>query len=198
MAYVLINKKVYDNDNKRVIFALSHMKKGVAQAWASNYFEQAMAQNLVTFGTFDNFIDNFKEVFTPIDSIGSAIVKLQTLSQKWPIKEYISEFCTAAIHSKIANNAALIEFFTTGLKPALVHQILGMDTVPKTIEDWYAKASHFNNQWLKAKAITVHSNASYGGNNRNNSGKKKYYQISPERERPRHHGCWCRPSLQRR
>ena len=28
-AYVLI-KEVYDNDNKRVVFALSHMKKGVA------------------------------------------------------------------------------------------------------------------------------------------------------------------------
>ena len=60
-----------------------------------------------------------------------------------------------AVHSKITDDAALIEFFTTGLKPALVHQILGMDTVPKTIEDWYAKACHFDNQWLKVKAITV-------------------------------------------
>ena len=51
-----------------------------------------------------------------------------------------------------------------------------MDTVPKTIEDWYAKACHFDNQWLKAKAITAHSNPSYGNNNRNNSGKKRFYQ----------------------
>ena len=51
-----------------------------------------------------------------------------------------------------------------------------MDTVPKTIEDWYAKACHFDNQWLKAKAITARSNPSYGNNNRNNSGKKRFYQ----------------------
>ena len=92
------------------------------------------------------------------------------------MEEYVSEFRTAAIRSKIADDAALIKFFSTGLKPTLVHRILGMDTVPKTIEDWYAKASHFDNQWLKAKAITAHTNPSYGGNNRNNSGKKRFYQ----------------------
>ena len=75
--YVLINKEVYDNDNKRVVFALSHMKKGVVQAWASDYFEQAMEQNPVTFETLNNFIENFKKVFTPINSVGSAIAKLR-------------------------------------------------------------------------------------------------------------------------
>ena len=118
-AYVLINKEVYDNDDKRVIFALSHMKKGVTLAWASDCFEQAMAQQPVTFGTFDKFIENFKKVFTPVDSIGSAIAKLQTLSQRGSVEEYISKFRTAAVHSKITNNAALIEFFTTGLKLVL-------------------------------------------------------------------------------
>ena len=173
--YVLINKEVYDNDDKRVVFALSHMKKRVTQGWASDYFEQAMAQQPVTFGTFEEFIKNFKKDFTPIDSVGSAIAKLRTLSQKNSVEEYISEFRTAAVRSKITDNAALIEFFSTGLKHALVHRILGMDTVPTTIEDWYAKASHFDNQWLKAKAITAHSNPSYGGN-RNSSNKKKFYQ----------------------
>ena len=133
-AYVLINKEVYDNDDKRVVFALSHMKKGVAQAWAPDYFEQAMAQQPVTSRTFDKFIENFKKVFTPVDSIGSAIAKLRTLSQKGPVEEYVSEFRTAAVHSKIANDAALIKFFSTGLKPALVHRILGMDTVPKLLK----------------------------------------------------------------
>ena len=79
-AYVLINKEVYDNDDKRVVFTLSHMKKGVAQAWVSDYFEQAMAQQPVTFKTFNKFTKNFKKFFTPIDSVGSAIAKLQTLS----------------------------------------------------------------------------------------------------------------------
>ena len=51
-----------------------------------------------------------------------------------------------------------------------------MDTIPDTIELWYTKASHFDNQWLKAKTITAYSNLSYSNNNRNNSGKKKFYQ----------------------
>ena len=72
-AYVLINKEVYDNDDKRVVFALSHMKKRVTQGWASDYFEQAMAQQPVTFGTFDKFIENFKKVFTPVVMVASFI-----------------------------------------------------------------------------------------------------------------------------
>ena len=39
-------------------------------------------------------------------------------------------------------------------------------------------ASHFDNQWLKAKTITAHSNPSYSSNHRSNTGKKKFYQKS--------------------
>ena len=79
-----------------------------------------MEQNPVTFGTLNKFIENFQKVFTPIDSVGSAIAKLQTLSQTGPVEEYISEFHTAAVRSKITDNAALIEFFVSNSMASFV------------------------------------------------------------------------------
>jgi len=51
-----------------------------------------------------------------------------------------------------------------------------MDTVPDTIEGWYEKASHFENQWQKARAITSRSN-------RTDKTKKKNYSRPNVRER---------------
>ena len=71
----------------------------------------------------------------------------------------------------------LIEFFTTGLKTPLVNQIYGMDTVPDTIEGWYEKASHFENQWQKARAITSRSN-------KTERTKKKNYRPNVRERHP--------------
>jgi len=94
----------------------------------------------------------------PVDTAGTAIAKLRTLTQKGMVEEYITEFRTHAHQSTIKDQHALIKFFTTGLKTPLVNQIYGMDTVPDTIEGWYKKASHIENQWQKARAIASRSN----------------------------------------
>ena len=104
------------------------------------------------------FETNFKKTFFPIDTASASIAKLQTLTQKGSIKKYITNFRTAAVRSSITQDAALIEFFSTALKPALVHCIMGMDTVPTTIAEWYEKAAQFDNQWMKAHAITTRGN----------------------------------------
>ena len=51
-----------------------------------------------------------------------------------------------------------------------------MDTVPDTIEGWYEKASHFENQWQKARAIASRSN-------RTDRPKKKNYSRPNVREK---------------
>jgi len=175
-AYLLINNDVYNNDEKRVAFGLSHMKKAVAQSWATDYYEQALAQNPPSFGTWENFEKEFKKSFMPVDTAGTAIAKLRTLTQKGTVEEYITEFRTHAHQSTIKDQHALIEFFTTGLKTPLVNRIYGMDTVPDTVEGWYEKASHFENQWQKARAIASRSN-------RTDRPKKKNYSRPSVRER---------------
>ena len=43
--YLSINKKVYDDDLKKIGFILSFMTKGQAEAWANQYVEEAQTQN---------------------------------------------------------------------------------------------------------------------------------------------------------
>jgi len=71
-AYLLINNDVYNNDKKRVAFSLSHMKKAIAQSWAMDYYEQVLAQNPPSFGSWDNFEKEFKKSFMLEYSCGQA------------------------------------------------------------------------------------------------------------------------------
>ena len=43
--YLGINKKVYDNDLKKIGFILSFMTEGQAEAWADQFVEEAQTQN---------------------------------------------------------------------------------------------------------------------------------------------------------
>jgi len=130
-AYLLINNDIYNNDEKRVAFGLSHMKKAVAQSWATDYYEQALTQNPPSFGPWDNFEKEFKKSFMPVDTAGTTIAKLRTLTQKGMVEEYITEFRTHAHRSIIKDQHALIKFFTTGLKTPLVNQIYGDGHCPR-------------------------------------------------------------------
>ena len=48
-----------------------------------------------------------------------------------------------------------------GLHPKLLERILGMDTVPTTIDDWYAKAAKFDANYHRARAISGRMRAAY-------------------------------------
>ena len=36
--YIQINDEIYDTDKKKIIFALSYMKKGTAAPWKQNFW----------------------------------------------------------------------------------------------------------------------------------------------------------------
>ncbi|KIJ58997.1 hypothetical protein HYDPIDRAFT_45141, partial [Hydnomerulius pinastri MD-312] len=81
-AYLLINKDAYNDDDKKVAYALSYMKIGVAFAWATSYYEQCLRGSTPSFGKFDDFEKAFKTSFEPTDSAAEAIAKLRTLKMK--------------------------------------------------------------------------------------------------------------------
>ncbi|KAF9228872.1 hypothetical protein BS17DRAFT_677549, partial [Gyrodon lividus] len=41
-AYLLINDKLYNTNDKRIAFALSYMKKGVALGWATTIYQESL------------------------------------------------------------------------------------------------------------------------------------------------------------
>ncbi|KIN94299.1 hypothetical protein M404DRAFT_35209 [Pisolithus tinctorius Marx 270] len=85
--YLLVNKELYDTDTKKVVYTLSYMKKGVTHSWAATYQKIALEKTTPSFGTFTDFVKNFKESFTSADTTGTAIAKLRTLKQKESVKQ---------------------------------------------------------------------------------------------------------------
>ncbi|KAI6138063.1 hypothetical protein BKA82DRAFT_4367587 [Pisolithus tinctorius] len=57
--YLLVNEELYDTDTKKVVYALSYMKKGVAHSWAATYQKIALEKTHPSFGTFTVFVKKF-------------------------------------------------------------------------------------------------------------------------------------------
>ena len=59
--YLLINHALYYDNNRKITFALSYMKKGAAATWVEVRRQQGLA--ILLFGTFTQFQTNFETTF---------------------------------------------------------------------------------------------------------------------------------------
>ena len=76
--YLLVNKAVYDNDDKQIAFALSYMTKGSALTWAATFRQSAISGTTFSLGTFADFVAKFNTTFKHHDVTGNAISWLST------------------------------------------------------------------------------------------------------------------------
>ena len=61
--YLYVNEKVYDNDTKKISFALSFMNDGDAASYKEQLLEDALSKDVFTLGTWVTFKKELKEVF---------------------------------------------------------------------------------------------------------------------------------------
>ena len=141
--YLDMNETIYDTDHKRIVFMLSHMKGGTAQAWKEAFITECAATT--GYGTLKAFIDRLKEAFDLADAEGDARAKLRKLRQgKESVDEYISQFRVLAGKAKMTDDKALIEYFMEGINQGILTKIFSLKTLPTTISQWYVKASKFD------------------------------------------------------
>ncbi|KIO15005.1 hypothetical protein M404DRAFT_17852 [Pisolithus tinctorius Marx 270] len=67
----------------------------------------SLEKNPPSFGSFADFMKDFKNSFTSSDTAGTAITKLHTMKQKDSVEQYITNFRTAATDSTIMEDVAL-------------------------------------------------------------------------------------------
>ena len=145
--YLTLNREVYDDDNKKIVFALSFMNSGPAQAWKESFITQKTdANGNMNLGTWVACKEALENAFLISDIPGNARAKLQTLKQTGRANEYVGQFWILAQQSKITDETTLIEYFMEGLKPKLLEKIYSLQTIPTTIENWYSHACRFDNQ----------------------------------------------------
>ena len=153
--YLLVNKEIYNDDDRKIAFALSFIREGSAALWALTETEAALKRNPLNFGTWQDFLDKFSALFILENTKDQAIAWMTTtkVDKKTPLMDYISQFKNNAALSEINNQDVLINFYSRGIPPVLMKKIYGMDTVPNNIDKWYQQTLHFQHVWEKTNEI---------------------------------------------
>ena len=171
--YLLVNKDVYNHDDKKIAFALSFMKEGAAELWALTETEAAFVRNPPGFRTWTNFIKKFNNSFILKNTKEQAIAWLTTtkVNNKLDILNYILKFKNNTALSGITDKNVLINFFSRGIPTQLMRRIYSMDIVPTTMEKWYQQTLHFKQVWERTNEIAKGRNNPFipFQDNRNNN-----------------------------
>ena len=104
--YLLVNKEIYNDDDRKIAFALSFMREGSA----------ALKRNPPNFGTWQNFLNKFSTSFILKNTKDQAKAWMTTarVDKKTPLMDYISQFKNNAALSEINNQDVLINFIQEG------------------------------------------------------------------------------------
>ncbi|KAI5115256.1 hypothetical protein M0805_005485 [Coniferiporia weirii] len=161
--YLRVNKHIYDTDELKINFVLSFMQTWTAGDWAINRESIASAYNvdskgnklttIVGYGTWTDFVNDFKTTFITTDDTNEAQQALIRLKQMGTADDFNNQFQSLATRSGITSPEALIALYQAGLSPALLKSIYNRDTMPTTINAWYQAASRSDNIYRRLQAI---------------------------------------------
>ncbi|KAI5115906.1 hypothetical protein M0805_001375 [Coniferiporia weirii] len=119
------------------------MQTRTAGDWAINRESIASAYNvdskgnklttIVGYGTWSDFVKDFKTTFITTDDTNEAQQALIRLKQTGMADDFNNQFQSLATRSGITSPEALIALYQAGLTPALLKSIYNCDTMPTTI-----------------------------------------------------------------
>ena len=116
--YLLINQALYYDDDRKIAYTLSYMKKGSAATWAKVHRQQGFANQ--SFRTFVAFETDFEKAFGNTNIQQEAMNWLATtcIAAGEQLQEYINQFKLNVVHAKYDKTkdaATLISYFSTGI-----------------------------------------------------------------------------------
>ena len=163
----MLNQAVYNNDEKRILFALSYIQSidystrlSKAEKWADLQIEQHW-NNLELWADFEQA---FKNKFITSDKAGETIRELNKLKVKnQKYNKYINIFQMLARQAKIIEYNALMPYFLQGLPIKLVESAYNSTQLLDTMDKQYDYVQKIGIQWnnmnqlLQGRGITVKS-----------------------------------------
>ena len=116
--YLLINQALYHDNDRKIAYALSYMKKGSAATWAEVHHQQGFANQ--SFGTVVAFETDFEKAFRNANIQQEAMNWLATthIATGEQLQEYINQLklnivCTK--YDEVKDATTLISYFLTGI-----------------------------------------------------------------------------------
>ena len=157
--YLSINKKVYNNDLKKIGFILSFITEGQAEAWADKFIEEARTQNPgpdLDLGTYKEFVKTLKVTFLAYDSPGDALNEMKNLWMKYDnnIDKHITTFATLLSESWLdKKSAVIVNIFRETLPVKLQSKIMNLETLPTDLDSWYKWVKKIDNTAKQTRVI---------------------------------------------
>jgi hypothetical protein len=146
-AYLRVNPKIFDTDEKKVLYALGLMTEGSAQCWAEDFYVAAESASTISsvtglavikadYGKWDDFVIAFMQAFSPVDTKGAAMNKLST----WKMRAGTPASTHIATMNNYISRAEITDFET---KKTFLIQSLDNDLVTGLFNSGLANAATY-------------------------------------------------------
>ena len=137
--YTIANKRDFETDEDKIIFALSFMRKGAADAWAHNFIDKALEYDPIAWGTWENFEKELQSAFADPNKKKTAQDKLAKLRQgNSTAEEFFQQF---DILSRSAGYGTdhdhfLIDLVERNMRFSLIEKIYSSGSIPDTLANY--------------------------------------------------------------
>jgi Retrotransposon gag protein len=148
--YLKVNKTTYDNDNKKISFILSYLTGGDAAVWKQQFIQTKIEESVDAnndkpdWGSYKEFVEALKKTFQPYDELAEALEDMKKLRLgDGSIMEHNSRFRLLVSQTGMKDSPALMDLYRETLPWGLQSPIIQSEHPPKTLEEWYTKATNF-------------------------------------------------------
>ena len=155
LLFLLVNKKIYETDEDRIVFALSFFEEGDAASWKEQMIEEKMKTEPLNLGTWDAFVKALKTSFEPYDAPGDALEEMKNMRLgNGSIDQHIANFKMAVTRSGLDEDSpAVIDYFRDSLTMALQRRIMTLEDPPTTLEKWCKWVQKTDNNYKKMQRV---------------------------------------------
>jgi Retrotransposon gag protein len=148
--YLKVNRLIYDDNEKKISFILSYLADGDAAVWKQQFIqtkieesEEAKADE-PNWGTYKEFIEALKKMFQPYDALAEALKDIKKLCLgNGSIMEHNSRFRLLMYQTEMKDSPVLTDLYREMLPWGLQSPIIRSEHPPKTLKEWYTKATNF-------------------------------------------------------
>jgi Retrotransposon gag protein/Zinc knuckle len=148
--YLKVNRLIYNNNEKKISFILSYLAEGDAAVWKQQFIQTKIEESEEAktdepnWGTYKEFVDALKKTFQPYDEPAEALEDIKKLRLgDGSITEHNSRFRLLVSQTGMKDSLALTDLYRETLPWGLQSPIIRSEHPPKTLEEWYTKATNF-------------------------------------------------------
>ena len=145
--YIRLCNGHFEDDQAKILWALSYMKSGRAAKWADAIFRwEAQNPEAIRFIDWEDFVSEFQTHFYPVDAEASAVNVLESAGyyqKARSVDDYLDEFRNLIADSGYTDSKVVVVKFRRGLNPSIQNAIATMVTGRPSdadYEGWYRAA----------------------------------------------------------